>query len=181
MKQIEQENSTVAPDGQPELQQPAWRRDFPIDLAQDNYVARRDFTKFLVLTSFAFVIGQFWIGIQSLFRKQKTTSIEQIIALSDIKIGETKLFSYPNLEDKCVLVRLDEQNFVAYNQACTHLSCPVIPDPQANCLRCPCHEGLFDLKSGRPIAGPPRRPLTSIKLEIRQGKIYATGIQELMV
>src|SRR5579875_3286117 len=31
---------------------PAWRQDFPIDWPQDHYVARRDFTKFLVLTAF---------------------------------------------------------------------------------------------------------------------------------
>ncbi len=58
----EQEQRTVAPDGRPESEQPDWRRDFPIDVPEDDYVARRDFTKFMGLTSLAFVVGQFWIA-----------------------------------------------------------------------------------------------------------------------
>ena len=52
-----------------ESEQPRWRQDFPIDWPEDDYVARREFTKFLVLTSRAFVVGQFWIGVQSLLRR----------------------------------------------------------------------------------------------------------------
>ena len=52
------EQVTVAPDGRPMEQQPAWRTDFPIDWPQDHYVERRDFMKFMVLTSLAFTVGQ---------------------------------------------------------------------------------------------------------------------------
>ena len=45
----------LTPDGRPSDEQPKWRKDFPIDTAQDNYVARRDFTKFMVLISGSFV------------------------------------------------------------------------------------------------------------------------------
>ena len=54
---------TIPPDGRPPEVQPAWRRDFPIDWPQDQYVARRDFSKFMVLTSLAFFVGQVWIGV----------------------------------------------------------------------------------------------------------------------
>ena len=37
--------------------------------------------------------------------------------------------------------------------------------------------GTFDLDTGRPLAGPPRRPLPRITLEIRGGIIYATGVE----
>ena len=43
-----------------------WSRDFPINVGEDNYVARRDFTKFMVLTSCAFAAGQAWIGLKSI-------------------------------------------------------------------------------------------------------------------
>ena len=49
-------------------EQPAWRQDFPIDWPQDHYVERRDFVKFLTLTSLAFVVGQFWIAGQNWLR-----------------------------------------------------------------------------------------------------------------
>ena len=47
-----------APDARPPTTQPQWRQDFPIDVPQDNYISRREFTKFLVLTSAAFTFGQ---------------------------------------------------------------------------------------------------------------------------
>jgi hypothetical protein len=36
----------------------------------------------------------------------------------------------------------------------------------------------FGITTGRPLAGPPRRPLTRIKLEVRDGRIYAAGLEE---
>ena len=60
---------SAMPDGRPREQQPKWRRDFPVDTAEDEYVARRDFTKFLTLISGAFVFGHLWIGVKSLLRR----------------------------------------------------------------------------------------------------------------
>jgi [acyl-carrier-protein] S-malonyltransferase len=40
-----------------------------------------------------------------------------------------------------------------------------------------CAAGSFDLATGAPIAGPPQRPLPRINLEVRDGVIYATGIE----
>ena len=47
----ERETISIPPDGRPAEEQPAWRQDFPIDWPQDHYVERRDFVKFLTLTS----------------------------------------------------------------------------------------------------------------------------------
>ena len=62
------EQVTTAPDGRAMEEQPAWRTDFPIDWPQDHYVERRDFMKFMVLTSLAFTVGQFWIVGQNWLR-----------------------------------------------------------------------------------------------------------------
>src|SRR5690606_1913178 len=65
-KRLDQdEYITIAPDGRPMAQQPAWRQDFPIDWPQDHYVERRDFMKFMVLTSAALAVGQFWIAAEN--------------------------------------------------------------------------------------------------------------------
>src|SRR4249920_1897232 len=66
-----QEERTIAPDGRPAAAQPAWRQDFPIDWPQDQYVERRDFMKFLVLTSLAFTAGQVWIAAKQWLRGQE--------------------------------------------------------------------------------------------------------------
>ncbi|MEX0655773.1 MAG: Rieske (2Fe-2S) protein [Phycisphaeraceae bacterium] len=166
-----------APDGRPMSEQPKWRQDFPIDVPQDNYVSRRDFTKFMVLTSGAFVVGQAWIGFHNLMRRARGKPVEQAIAsLDDVPVGTAMSFRYPSYEH-CLLLRPDDQTLVAYNSKCTHLHCPVRPQMEDNTLQCPCHSGYFDLHSGRPVAGPPRRPLHRITLEVRDNVIYATGVE----
>lgn len=172
------EEITIAPDFRPPEAQPAWRQDFPIDWPQDHYVERRDFMKFMVLTSFAFTVGQFWIATQNWWRRrQGLAPIRRIGSLDDLAVGSTLVFSYPGEHDRCVLVRLSETELVAYNQKCTHLSCAVIPQPERGVLHCPCHEGDFDLRSGRPTAGPPSRPLARIVLDVRGRDVYATGVE----
>jgi Rieske Fe-S protein len=169
---------TQAPDGKPAEQQPAWRRDFPVDWPQDHYVARRDFTKFMVLTSLAFTVGQFWIGIQNWFRGRKgAPPVMAVAAVDEVPVGGSKVFSYPSSHDPCVLVRLAEDQFVAFDQKCTHLQCAVIPQVEKGHFLCPCHKGFFDLHSGRAMAGPPRRPLARINIEVKNGHVYATGVE----
>jgi Rieske Fe-S protein len=161
---------------------PQWAKDFPIDVERDNYVARRDFTKFMVLTSFAFVVGQCWIGFENiLLRRRGKSPVRAIAQLSQIPIGTAISFVYPDEHDNCLLIRRGENDLVAYGQKCTHLSCAVIPKVELGQLLCPCHEGCFDMATGRPLSGPPRRPLPRIILEIRNGTIYATGVEERTV
>jgi len=175
----EPEDVTRAPDGTPEDRQPPWRRDFPIDWPADQYVARRDFGRFLVLTSGAFVAGQAWIAAQHLVRaKRPAPARQRIAAPDDVPIGSAIVFTYPGPNDRCLLIRTDERTFLAYSQLCTHLSCAVIPVVAEGVLKCPCHEGFFDLYTGRNIAGPPPRPLPRIQLETAADGIYATGVVE---
>lgn len=173
---------TIAPDGRPMEQQPPWRRDFPIDWPQDHYVERREFTKFLVLTSAALAVGQLWIGVQNWWRRRRGAfEIRRVAALADVPVGGARTFSYPGEHDACLLVRTGDRELLAYGQKCTHLSCAVRPIVEEGVIHCPCHEGVFDLQSGRPIAGPPRRPLPVVHLEVRGDEIYATGIEERTV
>jgi Rieske Fe-S protein len=176
---IAREHITIAPDGGPPDAQPAWRQDFPIDWPQDLYVERRDFVKFMVLTSAAFTLGQVWIGVQNWFRKRTAQPpIQRIASVDDVAVGAAVGFAYPNEHEPCLLVRLTTSEFVAFGQKCTHLSCAVIPRPEEGSFYCPCHEGRFDLRTGVPTAGPPRRPLTRIVLERRGRDIYAAGVEE---
>jgi Rieske Fe-S protein len=169
---------TAAPDGRPLSEQPAWRQDFPIDWPQDHYVARREFTKFLMLTSLPFALVQLCLALVSWCRRDRRRSpVKPIAALAEIPIGGVLCFEYPGAKDPCLLVRLNEETLRAFSQKCTHLGCAVTPDADKNCLYCPCHKGYFALDSGRPLAGPPRRPLPSIALENRDGVVYAVGVE----
>jgi Rieske Fe-S protein len=176
---LDREQVTIAPDFAPVEMQPAWRQDFPIDWPQDVYVERRDFMKFMVLTSAAFTLGQLWIAAQNWSRKRSgRPGIQRIAAVDDLDVGHAIGFTYPNPHERCLLVRLTTTDFVAFGQECTHLSCAVIPRPAEGAFYCPCHEGRFDIRTGVPTAGPPRRPLTRIVLEMRERDIYAVDVEE---
>lgn len=169
---------SVPPDrGAPE-QQPRWRRDFPIDWAEDDYVSRRDLATFIVLTSGAFAVGQAWLAAKAFFGKRKPSpSRTPIAAVNEVAIGDAKTFEYPQGSTPRLLVRTGPRAFVAYDQQCTHLQCPVVPAVAQGKLHCPCHNGWFDLESGRPLSGPPRRPLPRISLEVVDDTVFATGVE----
>jgi Rieske Fe-S protein len=175
---VEREQITIAPDFAPADTQPAWRQDFPIDWPQDLYVERRDFMKFMVLTSAAFTAGQLWIAAQNWYRRQSgRPPMLRVAGIGDVPVGGSVVFTYPDEHEPCLLVRLTEHEYVAFSQKCTHLSCAVIPQPDRGSFYCPCHEGRFDLRTGVPTAGPPRRPLTRIVLERRGDDIYAVDVE----
>lgn len=170
---------TVPPNRKSAQEQPRWRRDFPIDWAEDDYVSRRDLVKFVVLTSGAFVVGQAWIAWKSAFRRPKAQHARQSIAtVEELAVGGAKTFAYPEGSTPRLLVRTGPTAFVAYDQQCTHLQCPVVPAVEQGKLHCPCHNGWFDLQTGVPIAGPPRRRLPRVLLEVLDDTVYATGVED---
>jgi Rieske Fe-S protein len=176
------EDVTVGPDHRPMPEQPRWRRDFAIDWPEDNFVARRDFAKFLVLTSGAFVAGQAWIAAHSLVRSKRTPPGRMKIgAVSAIAPGTAVMFAYPTPRDPCLLIRTRDGKLLAYSQKCTHLSCAVVPKIDEGIIHCPCHEGIFELATGRNIAGPPPRPLPVIELDVIGDEIFATAVKERTV
>lgn len=169
---------TRAPDGSPPEAQPQWRKDFPIDWPQDQYVARRDFAKFLVLTSGSFAVGQAWIAGKHLLAGNERPERRRIAALAEVQPGTSLQFNYPGEQDRCILVRPSEHELAAFSQQCTHLSCAVVPELERGVFRCPCHEGFFDLRTGRNLSGPPPRPLPRVTLLVEDGVIWATGVDE---
>lgn len=168
---------TIAPDGLPMTQQPAWRQDFPIDGPRDRFLARRNITKYLLFTSLSCALVQIGLAWRNWLRRRKQPSVRAIVALSDIAVGGALVFRYPEEHEICLLLRPDEHTLLAFSQKCTHLGCAVTPNMEKKCLFCPCHLGYFALDSGRPLAGPPRRPLPRIRLEVRDGIVYATGME----
>ena len=158
--------------------QPLWREEFSVHSADERYVSRRQFSKFLVLTSLAMFVGNVWILLKSLLTRRLTYPESLVGDLNDIPVAGVKLFSYPTPDDRCIMVRLAPDHVVAYSQKCTHLSCAVYYSAERQQLLCPCHNGVFSVRDGSVIAGPPPRPLPQIEIETRGSQLIALGLRE---
>ena len=67
----------------------------------------------------------------------------------------------------------DGKTFTVYNGRCTHLACSYGFDKAKGIFHCPCHHGLFELKTGKVVGGPPPRPLDTLETKIENGFLYA--------
>ena len=123
----------------------------------------------------ALAVGAGWLSKDKLFARAWEAGPKFVARTDEVPVGGYKLFRYPTENDPCILVRLSENEFAAYSQACTHLMCPVNYQHEKQQFYCPCHEGFFSAKDGHVLAGPPPRPLPRLKLELNGGEIRALG------
>jgi Rieske Fe-S protein len=163
----------------PRPSEPLWREEFSVRAEDEKFVTRRQFAKFLTLTSVAMAAGNVWIVAKSLFRRAPVYPAARVAAAGDIAVGAVKLFNYPTANDPCIMIRTAEDSYVAYSQICTHLSCAVFYSAQSKHIECPCHKGVFSAADGSVLAGPPPRPLPRVVLERRGEDLVAVGMAEL--
>jgi len=156
---------------------PLWQQDFPINRGEELDNSRRQFLKFLGLTSFAFFTGTLGVALKAAFEEQRTATLPElrIAAVGEVPEGQAVYFHYPDESYPAILIHLPGGQFVAYEQKCTHLLCPVLYQPEHERIYCPCHEGAFDPATGQRLAGPPPRPLNGIKVVVRGNDIFAVG------
>jgi len=150
-----------------------WEVEFPYGWGADELVGRRQLLRWSVGAAGALFAMTGLLAGLSFARSRRRGETQQIIAAADLPVGGVHYFDYPGDGDHAILLRLDEQRFVAYSGICTHLSCEVYWDAGKGELICPCHNGKFDPASGDVIAGPPPRPLPYIRLRQENGMIYA--------
>lgn len=155
-----------------------WRDEFSVFAADERYVSRRQFSKFLTLTSLAMLAGNVWILIRSWMYREPSYSAQVVARAGEISIGGVKLFNYPGPNDQCIMVRTGSDSYVAYSQKCTHLSCAVYYSQPRNRLECPCHEGYFSVADGSVLQGPPTRALPRVILERRGDDLVAMRMEE---
>jgi Rieske Fe-S protein len=157
--------------------EPLWRDEFSISRAEERYVSRRQLAKFLTLASVGMFAGNLWILIRSWFRKPSVFPRTAVVHLGEIPVGGVRLFQYPKQGEQCIMVRTSENDYVAYSQKCTHLSCAVFYARENNRLECPCHQGYFSIKDGSVLQGPPTRPLPRVVLERKGDELIAIRME----
>jgi Rieske Fe-S protein len=155
-----------------------WKRDFPYQAAAEEEVTRREFARYLVLGAGALAVGNLGLAAWTQLRTVDHGEPRPIVAASAVAVGSTYLFRYPAQADPAILLRVSDDQVVAFSQKCTHLGCVVYYEADEERWHCPCHEGNFEAVTGAVISGPPTRPLGRIDVEIRDdGMIWALGAE----
>lgn len=152
-----------------------------INRNNERMLDRRGFMKTLAGAAGVFAISSLpWGGVAAkelLGLSNKEYPHQKVADVKDVAIGDSVKFTFPSEHDDALLVRLDENKYVAYQNACTHLMCPVYWVKEEKEMICPCHHGKFDVNTGAPTAGPPRRPLPEIEVKVERGGIYAVRVK----
>ena len=157
--------------------EPLWKQDFPYEAAEEDEVTRREFARYLAIGAGVMAAGNVGLAIWTQLRTINTGEPRAIVELDAVPVGETHLFGYPTEAEPAILLRLSDDEVVAFSQKCTHLGCVVYFEAEEDRWHCPCHEGNFDATTGAVISGPPTRPLGRIEVEVRSGTIWALGTE----
>jgi len=161
---------------------PKWREDFPYESENDEHITRRDATRFLLLVSGGLALGNGLIWIRAQVAGDAPSPRIGLGAASQLAAGTWRVFAYPDDQTPAILIRRESGELVAFQQKCTHLACPVAYERssagQGEGLSCHCHNGRFEIATGRGVSGPPRelRPLRRVALEVAGDQLYAVGL-----
>jgi Rieske Fe-S protein len=153
-----------------------WREEFPYPWNEDAIMTRRDTLRFLVAGAGAMFLATGALTISSSLPAGPGVQAVPIAKVGELAENEWRVFNFPDQYNQGILINLPGEGLVAYSDVCTHLSCAVIYQGDGKHLHCPCHEGLFDARTGNVLAGPPTRPLPLIELAIHGGTIYAVKV-----
>ena len=150
-----------------------WRDDFPYTAGGEEEVTRREFVRYLTLASAGLAAASIGVAGITQVRERVEGEPTAIAPLDEIPVEGEYLFAYPTANDPAIIVRPSQDEIYGFSQRCTHLACVVHYSHDAGELICPCHNGHFDARNGRELAGPPDRPLNPIELEVREGVVWA--------
>lgn len=157
-----------------------YQAEFPYERDLEAQVTRREFCNFLFLTSSILFVGAAGFAGKLAYDSGRVQTFAplKIEGSENLTPGSSLNFRYPEENDTAILIRAFDGQYYAFEQKCTHLTCPVYYSKSNDRLECPCHEGGFDVHTGNVLYGPPPRPLDRIEIEMRgAGEVWAVGKQ----
>jgi cytochrome b6-f complex iron-sulfur subunit len=156
-----------------------WKKDFPIHKQDATQVSRRDFAKFLTLVSGGLMVGSGLVAAKAYLLPKENVEGEHFICnKEEIPVGGTRSFVLEGSTIPYILIHLENGEFRAYEQKCTHLSCSVFYAPGSGKIECPCHKGFFDAMTGEVLEGPPPRALPKLEVFFKENSVFVKSFQE---
>ena len=88
------------------------------------------------------------------------------------ELGDGQMMLIRSGNDRIAIARCAEGLF-AFEDHCTHKGGPLSDGALVDCtVQCPWHGSQFDIRTGRVVAGPAGRQVTTYPIEIRGGEVY---------
>ena len=133
----------------------------------------------LLIVSGGLACGNIFISLKALESKSTDFPTPDLGPADMLALGTSQVFNYPTKNIPALLIRRTNGEYIAFQQKSPHLACPVTYHAQnGESLRCYCHNGAFDLRTGQGIQGPPRelRPLKEVLLKNDGTRLWAIGL-----
>jgi len=87
---------------------------------------------------------------------------------SDIPVNSGMLFE----ADEYIVTQPKPGKFVGFDSLCTHEGCPIDAFETPGEMDCTCHDSKFKIDSGKPFAGPAKKPVPKKPIIVENGQIY---------
>jgi arsenite oxidase small subunit len=152
---------------------------------EDSRVSRR-----ALLTGGAVATGAVIVAGAEEAQAAATYPRHRVIALSKLRVNRPVTFKYPLTSQPAVLLDLGhrvpggvgpKRSVVAFSTLCQHMGCPVAYSRSQREFICPCHQTRYDAEREASIVqGVATRSLPRIKLRVRNGAVYAVGVDGLI-
>ncbi len=105
----------------------------------------------------------------------------------ELKVGQPEEFTFRKVQvdgwkvksDKATawVVKLTENDIVAYSPSCTHLGCAYHWDAEKNQFLCPCHTSVFAI-DGKVVSGPAPRPLDRYEVRLEGNELWLGPVRK---
>jgi len=136
---------------------------------------RRDFLNAVLAGAVAalglLVLYPVWKYLIPPSRRQAIPTSVLAAKASELAPNSGKIFRFGSKPG--IVIRTPGGDIKAFTAICTHLDCTVQYRPDFQHIWCACHNGHYSLE-GINIAGPPPRPLTPFKVNIKSDEIFAS-------
>jgi len=132
-------------------------------------------------------------GCGSMMATTTTLPEKKVANLADLAVDKPVNFTFPDRKSACTIVKLGvpagggvgpDGDIVAFSASCPHMGTSLIGGYNAKHKGmgpCPSHLTRFDLtRYGIVVSGHATESLPQVLLEVRDGKIYATGVRGLL-
>jgi hypothetical protein len=95
---------------------PLWERDFPYEAVGEDEVTRREFSRYLVAGAGVMAAANVGLAAWTQLRTVDHGTPRPIVAADELPVGGTYLFNFPTADDPAVLLRVSEDEIVAFSQ-----------------------------------------------------------------